>query len=60
MVVADRSFAQQLHLRLSQVIASQSQPVLAALSQRRWHQRLRDLLAFGLMRLALYVTGHRY
>lgn len=59
-VVADRSFAQQLHLRLSQVIASQSQPVLAALSQRRWHQRLRDLLAFGLMRLALYVTGHRY
>ena len=59
-VVADRAFAQQLHQRLSQVIASQSKPVLAALSQRHWHQRLRDRLAFGLMRLALFVTGHRY
>jgi cardiolipin synthase len=59
-VVADRAFAQQLHQRLSQVIASQSKPVLAALSQRHWHLRLRDRLAFGLMRLALFVTGHRY
>jgi cardiolipin synthase len=59
-VVADRAFAQQLHQRLSQVIASQSKPVLAALSQRHWHQRLRDRMAFGLMRLALFVTGHRY
>jgi cardiolipin synthase len=59
-VVADRLFAQQLHQRLSQVIASQSTPVSAAFAQRHWHQRLRDRLAFGLMRLALFLTGHRY
>jgi cardiolipin synthase len=59
-VVADRLFAQQLHQRLGQVIASQSTPVSATFTQRRWHQRLRDRLAFGLMRLALFLTGHRY
>ncbi len=59
-VVADRWFAQQLHQRLSQVIASQSTPVLVTIAQRRWDQRLRDRLAFGLMRLALFLTGHRY
>ncbi len=59
-VVADRWFAQQLHQRLSQVIASQSTPVSGTFAQRRWHQRLRDRLAFGLMRLALFLTGHRY
>jgi cardiolipin synthase len=59
-VVADRQFAQQLHRRLIQVIASQSTPVLAAFGQRLWHQRLRDRLAFGLMRMALFLTGHRY
>ena len=59
-VVADRLFAQQLHRRLIQVIASQSTPVSAAFGQRHWHQRLRDRLAFGLMRMALFLTGHRY
>jgi cardiolipin synthase len=59
-VVADRLFAQQLHARLSEVIASQSTPVSAAFGQRHWHQRLRDRLAFGLMRMALFLTGHRY
>lgn len=59
-VVADRLFAQQLHQRLSQVINAQSTRISATLSQRHWHQRLRDRLAFGLMRLALFLTGHRY
>jgi cardiolipin synthase len=59
-VVADRLFAQQLHARLSEVIASQSTPVSAAFGQRHWHQQLRDRLAFGLMRMALFLTGHRY
>jgi len=59
-VVADRQFAQQLHRRLIQVIASQSTPVSATFGQRLWHQRLRDRLAFGLMRMALFLTGHRY
>jgi len=60
-VVADRAFAQQLHQRLVQVIQSQSRPVvLASLAQRGWRQRLRERLAFGLMRLALFLTGNRY
>ena len=59
-VVADRLFAQQLHRRLSQVIDAQSTRISATLSQRHWHQRWRDRLAFGLMRLALFLTGHRY
>jgi cardiolipin synthase len=59
-VVADRLFAQQLYQRLSEVIASQSTPVAATIGQRHWHQRLRDRLAFGLMRMALFLTGHRY
>jgi cardiolipin synthase len=59
-VVADRLFAQQLHQRLSQVINAKSTRISATLSQRHWHQRWRDRLAFGLMRLALFLTGHRY
>ena len=60
-VVVDPAFAQRLHRRLCQVIASQSKPVVMdAHSQRHWHQRLRDRIAFGLMRLALFLTGYRY
>ena len=60
-VVADRAFVQRLHQRLSQVIQTQSTPVVMDVhSQRRWHQRLRDRIAFGLMRLALFLTGYRY
>jgi cardiolipin synthase A/B len=59
-VVADRMFAQQLHRRLSHVIDTQSTRVSATFNQRHWHQRWRDRLAFGLMRLALFLTGHRY
>lgn len=59
-VVADRAFAVQLHQRLSEVMATQSTPLAEALSQRPWQQRLLDRIAFGLMRLALFLTGHRY
>lgn len=60
-VVADKAFAQQLHRRLQGVIEQQSKPVLAErLVQRPWHQRWRDRLAFGLMRLALFLSGNRY
>jgi cardiolipin synthase A/B len=58
--VADRVFAQGLHLRLSDVIATQSTPVAESFKHRYWHQRWRDRMAFGLMRLALFITGHRY
>ncbi|MEY2771998.1 MAG: putative cardiolipin synthase YbhO [Pseudomonadota bacterium] len=61
LVVADRAFAGELCLRLEQVIATQSRPVrLEDIARRPWTQRLQDRVALGLMRLALFLTGHRY
>ena len=60
-VVSDRHFAQQLHRRLVEVMETQSRPVAAAdVLRRPWPLRLRDRVAFMLMRLALFVTGKRY
>jgi cardiolipin synthase len=60
-VVADKAFAQQLHQRLILAIEQQSTPVgVQTFTQSPWHLRLRDLVAFGLMRLALFLTGNRY
>ena len=60
-VVADQAFARQLHQRLEQVIAMHCVAVSVESYRRRsWHQRLRDRIAFALMRLALFLTGHRY
>ena len=60
-VVADRGFATQLQQRLEQIMAEQCTAVtLQSVQQRSWRQRLRDRLAFGLMRLALFLTGNRY
>jgi cardiolipin synthase len=60
-VVVDKVFARQLHQRLSRAIEEQSTPVDAnAYTHRPWPQRLRDRLAFGLMRLALFLSGNRY
>ena len=60
-VVADQAFAQQLYQRLHLAIEQQSKPVLAEVDvQRAWQQRWRDRLAFGLMRLALFLSGNRY
>ena len=60
-VVADALFARQLAERLDQAMQHDSQRVDApAVLRRSWGQRLRDRLAFGLMRLALFLTGNRY
>ena len=60
-VVAERAFARQLHQRLEQIIAEHCVAVSAQSNQSRsWHQRLRDRVAFGLMRLAVFVSGNRY
>ncbi len=60
-VVADAHFAQQLHRRLVRAMSEQSLRVDASSYLRRpWHQRLRDRLAFGLMRLLLFLSGLRY
>jgi cardiolipin synthase len=60
-VVADRGFATQLQERLEQIMAEQCVAVTRqSVQQRSWRQRLRDRLAFGLMRLALFLSGNRY
>ena len=60
-LVADRHFARQLHARLEQIMAAQCVAVsIESFRRRSWHQRLRDRIAFGLMRLALFLTGNRY
>lgn len=60
-VIADRMFARQLYDRLQQVMREHCVPVrVDAHIRRPWHQRLRERIAFGLMRLALWLTGNRY
>lgn len=60
-VVADGVFARQLADRLEQAMQQDSQRVDAqAVLRRSRGQRLRDRLALGLMRLALFLSGHRY
>ena len=60
-VVADQGFATQLHQRLEQIMAGQCVAVTPeSVRQRSWRQRVRDRLAFALMRLALFLSGNRY
>lgn len=60
-VVNDAGFAAELRGRLACAMENGGQRVDAAqYAKRPWHQRLRDLTAFGLMRAALFVTGYRY
>ncbi len=59
--VADAVFAMELYQRLEAVLRAHSEQVSpASYLQRPWPQRLRDRVAFGLMRLALFLTGYRY
>ncbi|MGH8822286.1 MAG: cardiolipin synthase ClsB [Rhodoferax sp.] len=60
-VVEDAGFADDLRGRLIHAMESGGQRVEAAqYAARPWRQRLRDRIAFGLMRAALFVTGYRY
>ncbi|MFM8756714.1 MAG: cardiolipin synthase ClsB [Limnohabitans sp.] len=60
-VVADRAFAAQLYQRLDHAIARDCRAVDPQVFERRpWRHGLRDRMAFGLMRLALFLTGNRY
>lgn len=60
-VTTDPRFARHLRDRLDELMRTQGQPLaLAALRARPWHERVRDRLAFGVMRTVLFLTGHRY
>ncbi len=60
-VVHDVDFAQQLDAALGAVIQTSTRRWdLVADAKRPWHQRVRDRLAFGLMRVLLFFSGSRY
>ena len=60
-MVLGKAFATQLHTQLQQAIAQGSRPVqIHNYLDRPWRQRVLDHVAYGLMRLALWLTGSRY
>lgn len=60
-VVLDTGFAQDLRKRLMLAMAQDGRAVnLDEFANRPWLQRMLDRVAYGLMRLALSVTGRRY
>lgn len=61
LVVEDAAFARQLRTELEAAMAHGGVRVdPLAYANRPWRQRLLDRIAFGLMRLALLLTGKRY
>jgi cardiolipin synthase len=60
-VIEDEHFARILQDRLEQAIAGHGRAVhLQDYSRRPWRERLMNKLAYTLMRMALFITGHRY
>lgn len=60
-VTTDVTFARELRDRLDELVCTQGRSLqLAGLRARPWHERIRDRLAFGLMRTVLFLMGHRY
>ena len=60
-VIEDERFARILQERLEQAIAGHGRAVhLHDYSRRPWRERLMNRLAYALMRMALFITGHRY
>jgi cardiolipin synthase len=60
MVMDDHSFAQALRERLVGAIQGGRRLQSELYSRRPWFERLLDLAAYALMRLALLVTRQRY
>jgi cardiolipin synthase A/B len=60
-VTTDERFATRLHHRLDRLMREHGHALqLAILQARPWHERLRDRMAFAVMRTVLFLTGHRY
>lgn len=60
-VVVDADFAKELRARLVHAMEQEGRRVEpAAYAHRPWQQRLLDRLAFGLMRVGVFLTGNRY
>jgi cardiolipin synthase A/B len=59
--VEDAAFAAALHLKLEQAMERDGHRVdPAEYANRPWQMRIRDRIAFALMRLALFLSGNRY
>ncbi len=60
-VVRGSEFAQTLRAKLEHAMAQDGKPINPAdYANRPWAQRVRDHIAYALMRLALWSTGNRY
>jgi cardiolipin synthase A/B len=60
-VTTDERFATRLHHRLDRLMREHGHALqLTTLQARPWHERLRDRVAFAVMRTVLFLTGHRY
>jgi cardiolipin synthase len=60
-VIEDAAFAATLRQQLVQAIEDHGRVVrLEDYSRRPWRERLMNKLAYGLMRMALFLSGHRY
>ena len=60
-MVQGSTFAQSLRAKLQHAMQYGGQKINPAdYAHRPWAQRVRDRIAFGAMRAALWVTGHRY
>ncbi|MCE2856564.1 MAG: cardiolipin synthase ClsB [Comamonadaceae bacterium] len=60
-VVADPFFAKRLREGLEEAMSTKSQRIMPqSLLERSQFQRAMDWIAFGLMRLAIWLTGNRY
>lgn len=60
-VIVDDDFASTLQGRLEEAMRLGGEPLdAAAFAARPWQQRLKESVAYGLMRFALLLTGRRY
>lgn len=60
-VTSDARFVRQLRARLDHLMRTAGKALdWRSLQQRPWHMRLRDWVAFAVMRTVLFITGHRY
>lgn len=60
-MVENRAFAQDLRARLLRAILNHAVAVDASIyAARPWRQRLRDRIAFAMVRVALFLSGYRY
>ncbi|MGQ9724128.1 MAG: cardiolipin synthase ClsB [Tepidimonas sp.] len=60
-VTTDVRFVRHLRARLDYLIRTAGVALdVETLQRRPWHERVRDWIAFAVMRAVLFLTGHRY